>query len=96
MTEFPCQHYGQAYSERTLCTLNWLRLNLCGMNLMDTAKIGSMAVILIRDSYSEDYAQELAEDNGAISSSDASWPNTCVDWKQAARELQMDYTVYGV
>jgi len=46
---------------------------------------------LIRDSYFEDYAQQLAEDIGAIDKA-ASWPNTCIDWKQAARELQQDYT----
>ena len=46
---------------------------------------------LISDSYFKDYAQELAEDIGAINS-DASWPNNCIDWDQAARELQMDYT----
>ena len=46
---------------------------------------------LIRDSYFRDYAMELAEDIGAINR-DATWPNTCIDWDQAARELQMDYT----
>lgn len=46
---------------------------------------------LIRDSYFEDYAQELAEDIGAIDKA-AVWPNTCIDWEQAARELQQDYT----
>lgn len=46
---------------------------------------------LIRDSYFEDYAQELAEDIGAINP-DASWPNNCIDWERAARELRMDYT----
>jgi antirestriction protein len=45
----------------------------------------------IRDSYFEDYAQELAEDIGAIKG-DESWPANCIDWEQAARELQMDYT----
>lgn len=47
-------------------------------------------VQLIRDSYFEDYARELAEDIGAISR-DATWPNDCIDWEQAAKELQMDY-----
>jgi hypothetical protein len=47
----------------------------------------------IRDSYFEEYAQELADDIGAIDS-DASWPNTCIDWERAARELQQDYTSY--
>jgi hypothetical protein len=46
---------------------------------------------LIRDSYFETYAQELAEDIGAINAN-ASWPNNCIDWEQAARELQTDYT----
>ncbi len=46
---------------------------------------------LIRDSYFQEYAQDLAEDIGAVNS-DATWPNNCIDWKQAARELQMDYT----
>ena len=46
---------------------------------------------LIRDSYFEDYARDLAEDIGAIDK-DAKWPNTCIDWEQAARELQQDYT----
>lgn len=46
---------------------------------------------LIRDSYFKDYAQELAEDIGAIKA-DAQWPNDCINWDQAARELQMDYT----
>lgn len=46
---------------------------------------------LIRDSYFKTYAQELAEDTGAIKA-DATWPNNCINWDQAARELQMDYT----
>lgn len=48
-------------------------------------------VTLIRDSYFKEYAQELAEDIGAINA-DASWPNNCIDWDQATRELRMDYT----
>lgn len=48
-------------------------------------------ITLIRDSYFEDYAQELAEEIGAISK-DRTWPNYCIDWERAARELQMDYT----
>lgn len=48
-------------------------------------------ITLIRDSYFQDYAQELAEDIGAINA-DARWPNNCIDWEKAARELQMDYS----
>lgn len=46
---------------------------------------------LIRDSYFQEYAMELAEDLGAVKH-DATWPNNCIDWEQAARELRMDYT----
>ena len=46
---------------------------------------------LIRDSYFQTYAQELAEDCCMINDS-AKWPYTCIDWVQAARELRMDYT----
>ena len=46
---------------------------------------------LVRDSYFANYAQQLAEDIGAVNAN-ASWPNNCIDWAQAARELKMDYT----
>ena len=47
---------------------------------------------LIRDSYFEDYAQDLAEDCGMLQKG-ATWPYTCIDWEQAARELQADYSM---
>ena len=51
-------------------------------------------VQLIRDSYFETFAQEFADDIGAIneSQSGGNWPLYCIDWEQAARELQQDYT----
>lgn len=52
-------------------------------------------VTLIRDSYFQDYAQELAEDCGMIDTN-AKWPMTCIDWEKAARELQWDYSSVGV
>ena len=48
-------------------------------------------VTLIRESHFQDYAQELAEEIGAVNAN-ATWPNNCIDWEQAARELQYDYT----
>jgi hypothetical protein len=53
---------------------------------------------LIRDSYFKEYAQELAEDCAPFPAKSKesellnSWPYRCIDWDQAARELQMDYT----
>jgi len=47
---------------------------------------------LIRDSHFKDYAQELAESTGDVDFSKLTWPLTCIDWEQAARELKMDYT----
>ena len=48
-------------------------------------------VTLIRESYFEDYARELADETGALKDG-AQWPYTCIDWDQAATELQQDYT----
>lgn len=47
-------------------------------------------VTMIRDSYFESYAQELAEDTGAIDRN-ATWPNTHIDWEAAADALKQDY-----
>lgn len=46
---------------------------------------------LIRESYFEDYARELADDIGAVDR-DAKWPNTFIDWEAAANALKQDYT----
>jgi hypothetical protein len=48
-------------------------------------------IMFIRETYFETYARELAEDVGLLSDS-AKWPGRCIDWEQAAEELQMDYT----
>ena len=50
---------------------------------------------LIADSHFTEYAQQLAEDIGAIRS-DNQWPNYCIDWKCAARELQYDYSAVDI
>lgn len=46
---------------------------------------------LIRESYFEDYAQDLAYDLGAVKK-DSQWPNNHIDWAAAANELKIDYT----
>jgi hypothetical protein len=52
---------------------------------------GDTVAALIRDSYFEDYARQLAEDIGAIDSK-ASWPNNHIDWEDATDALKQDYT----
>ena len=71
--------------------LTSLLSDLCGNGGDEQWKGDWYPISLIRDSYFEDYAQELADDIGAINS-DATWPNNCIDWERAARELQVDYT----
>ena len=39
----------------------------------------------------EEFAQEMAEEIGAIDEK-AGWPNNCIDWERAARELMYDYS----
>jgi hypothetical protein len=45
---------------------------------------------LIRESYFEEYARELAADIGDIGSN-ARWPNNHIDWEAATAELLNDY-----
>lgn len=46
---------------------------------------------LIRDSYFEEYAEQLADDIGAIDRN-ASWPICHIDWAAAAESLKQDYS----
>ncbi len=45
----------------------------------------------IADRDFEEYARELADDIGAMPEH-YTWPTSCIDWEQAARELRMDYS----
>jgi antirestriction protein len=40
-----------------------------------------------------EYAQQLAEDIGAVNA-EATWPNNYIDWDAAADALRMDYTAF--
>lgn len=46
---------------------------------------------LIREDYFVEYAQQLADDIGAIDR-EANWPTCHIDWQAAADHLKMDYT----
>ena len=48
-------------------------------------------VQLVAESYFQEYTQNLAEECGMVDTN-ARWPMTCIDWEQAALELQMDYS----
>jgi hypothetical protein len=45
---------------------------------------------VIADWYFEDYAEQLADDIGAIDRN-ATWPVNCIDWGKAADDLKADY-----
>jgi hypothetical protein len=47
-------------------------------------------VALVRDSYFEEYAEELAYDIDAINRN-AHWPLNCINWSEAAQQLKIDY-----
>lgn len=49
-------------------------------------------VTLIRDSYFEEYVEDLAADIYGDDLRSGEWPFSCIDWERAARELRMDYT----
>lgn len=46
---------------------------------------------LVAESYFQEYTQNLAEECGMVDTN-ARWPMTCIDWEQAARWLQNDYS----
>lgn len=48
-------------------------------------------LLLVRDSYFENFARDEAEQLGLIKS-DMSWPYTCINWEEAAEQLQHDYS----
>ena len=50
---------------------------------------------LINEHHFQTYAQEFADEIGAINS-EASWPNNCIDWEQAANDLRSDYTAIDI
>lgn len=63
------------------------KLNEDGENFSDW----TYGTTLVLDSYFEDFARQEAEDLGLLKD-DAQWPYTCIDWEQAASELQQDYS----
>jgi hypothetical protein len=50
-------------------------------------------VTLVRDSYFENYARDMAEDIHGDALRDSSWPFCHIDWEEAANQLKIDYTL---
>lgn len=59
----------------------------------DLASYAADEPLAIREDDFAEYAEELAEEIGAIQRG-ASWPNNCIDWKRAADELAVDYSSF--
>jgi hypothetical protein len=76
---------------RELQELYSLMADICGQGGDEQWRGDWYPITMIRDSHFRNYAEELAEDCGLIQAG-ATWPNNCIDWDQAARQLQMDYT----
>ena len=53
--------------------------------------IGYPAFQLVRDSYFKEFAVRLAEEACDCPGQHGYWPYTCIDWDQAATELQYHY-----
>ena len=77
--------------DQELQTLRAILADLQGMGGDEQWRGDWYPLTLIRDSYFRTYAEELADDIGAIPR-DAGWPMNCIDWEQAARELRYDYS----
>lgn len=57
----------------------------------DIGSNGSDGITLINEDYFEEYAEEFACDIGAIDRGTI-WPANCINWAEAADELQQEYT----
>ena len=55
----------------------------------DNSEDWQYGATLIRDSYFLEYTQELAEECYTLLDT---WPFRCIDWHEAAAELQTDYS----
>lgn len=52
----------------------------------------SDGVYLVHENNFTEYAEQLAEDIGAVNASSNSWPYCHIDWEAAANSLMMDYS----
>lgn len=78
--------------QQELETLEALLLDLKGNGGDEQWEGDWYPITLIKDSYFTEYAKELAEE---LTSSEArnNWPFNHIDWRRAASELQVDYSM---
>ena len=77
------ENYSYHDTQRELETLKEL--------IDDIGENAPAGVTLINEDYFEEFAEEFACDIGAIQRGTV-WPANCINWGQAADELQQDYT----
>lgn len=81
--------------DEILAAMRELEDQICGTPGDIAAYSDNAGPEMILDTYFEEYARQLADDIGAVQGE--GWPNYCIDWEWAARELRQDYSsvTYG-
>ena len=79
--------------EKELATLNSFVAQAKGNSGDEQWRGDWYPIAFIRDSYFQEYAEELADDIGATNKN-ARWPLNHIDWENAAEELKGDYVSY--
>jgi antirestriction protein len=94
---FPKQFYSESGSVDEIYEyIDFVQKSHLDQDVIDAGLDCDIAMENIEEAYSgkyssdKDFAQQFAEEIGVIDKN-ASWPNTCIDWEQAARELMYDY-----
>lgn len=87
--------WGEASQEAAEALANWDEFNqeeLKALQSLESAGIPEWeyGTTLVRDSYFTEHAVNEADSIFGIDFNQ--WPYTCIDWEQAATELQQDYT----
>jgi hypothetical protein len=87
IVEFKNEGYDTKEEQNELDLLEQLKEDLEGDSEWE------YGLTLINENYWQEYAEECAQDFGYIDrDKQYQWPFNCIDWEQAADELQMDYS----
>ena len=93
---FPSEMYSESGGiEEIYIYLDFIKSSHLDAEVINAALTLDIPLKSIDDAYQgehnsdEDFAQELATDGGFEASN--VWPNNCIDWERAARDLMFDY-----